>query len=68
MEESEVENKVHYDRYTRTLNNLENDINDLKNSISEHKKKMVDWQSVMEAKVFGRTQQGRTEIAGTGPA
>jgi hypothetical protein len=29
---------------------------------------MVDWQSVMEAKVFGRTQQGRTEIAGTGPA
>jgi len=39
MEESQVENKVHYDRYTRTLNNLENDINDLKNSISEHKKK-----------------------------
>ena len=68
MEESQVKNKEHYDRYTRTLNNLENDINNLKNSISEHKKKMVDWQSVMEAEVVGRLQQGRTGIAGTGPA
>ena len=68
MEESQVKNKEHYDRYTRTLNNLENDINNLKNSISEHKKKMVDWQSVMEAEVVGRVQQGRTGIAGTGPA
>ena len=68
MEESQVENKDHYDRYTRTLDNLENDIINLKRSITEHKKKMVDWQSVMEAEVVGRVQQGRTGIAGTGPA
>jgi hypothetical protein len=65
---AQVENADHIDRRNDRIFNAENRMNDLRERIDEERKKQAHWRNVMEAEVVGRVGQGRTGLAGEGPA
>jgi hypothetical protein len=65
---AQAENVEHIDRRTERVFNAESRINNLQNRIDEERSKMAHWADIMEAEIAGRVREGRTGVAGEGPA
>lgn len=65
---AQVENVEHIDRRNERIFNAENRINNLQDRIDEERSKIAHWADIMEAEIAGRVREGRTGVAGEGPA
>ncbi len=65
---AQVENVEHLDRRNERIFNAESRINNLQDRIDEERSRMAHWGDIMEAEIAGRVREGRTGVAGEGPA
>lgn len=68
IEASRNENKVYEDKYDEKTKSVNDEIKQLKTTITNEKAEVAKWKSVMEAETVGRVKAGLTGLAGQGPA
>lgn len=66
--QSRIENTVYEERMYAAINGIDEKIREISNQRNEAESKRLEWAANREAEITGRMKEGRTGIAGCGPA